>query len=104
MVRALDILMQGRVRRGVVWAMAFSLGIVAIWVIVGTVDFRSEGLVEARLEETRARAQSLARENAVLRLRILELRLGNKETERAAREEHGLIRPDEVLYVFEGHR
>jgi len=103
MIPGLDILSH-RVRRGVVWAMALSLVVVATWVIVGTVDFQSEGLVETRLEETRARAQSLARENAVLRLRILELRLGNKETERAAREEHGLIRPDEVLYVFEGHR
>ena len=103
MLRGLDIISHN-VRKGIVWAMALSLVGVAIWVIVGTVDFQGEALVETHLEETRARAHSLARENSVLRLRILELRLGNKETERAAREEHGLIRPDEVLYVFEGHR
>jgi cell division protein FtsB len=104
MIRSLEKLTQRGVRRGIVWAMALALIVVATWVFMGTVDFRNEGLVEARLEETQARAQALARENAVLRLRILELRLGSKETERAAREEHGLIRPDEVLFVFEGHR
>ena len=104
MIPGLDLITQGSVRKSIVWSMALALVGVAIWVIVGTVDFHSENLVESRLTETRARAQSLARENAVLRLRILELRLGNKETERAAREEHGLIRPNEVLYVFEGHR
>ncbi len=104
MIPGLDLITQGHIRKSVVWAMALALVVVAIWVIAGTVDFHGEGLVEGRLVETRARAQSLARENAVLRLRILELRLGNKETERAAREEHGLIRPNEVLYVFEGHR
>lgn len=104
MIPGLDFLKQGHVRKGAVWALTLALVGVAVWVIVGTVDFQSEGLVESRLEETRARAQNLARENAVLRLRILDLRLGARETERAAREEHGLIRPDEVLYVFEGHR
>ena len=100
----LDIMTRGGVRSGVVWAMTLALVVLASWVVLGTVDFRNEALVEARLEETRALTQTLARENAVLRLRILELRLGAKETERAAREEHGLIRPDEILYVFEGHR
>jgi len=104
MIPGIDIVTHGKIRKTAVWTMALALVIVAIWVVVGTVDFHSEGFVEARLEETRARAQTLARENAVLRLRILELRLGSKETERAAREEHGLVRPDEALYVFEDHR
>ena len=104
MIPGLDIITQGHVRRTMVWALTFVLVFTAIWVIVGSVDFRSEGLVEARLVETRARAQALASENAVLRLRILELRLGTREAERAAREEHGLVRPDEVLYVFEDHQ
>ena len=104
MLFGMDIATQGRIRKGIVWAMALGLVTVAIWVVVGTVDFHSEALVETRLEQTTARTQSLARQNAVLRLRVLELRLGTKETERAAREEHGLIRPNEVLYVFEGHR
>jgi len=91
----------GRIRRGIVWGMALVLVFTALWVITGTVDFRNESEVEARLEETRARAQTLARENALLRLRILDLRLGTRETERAAREEHGLVGPGEVLYVFD---
>lgn len=103
-ISGLDIITQGYVRRAVVWVLTFVLVFTAIWVIAGTVDFRSEGIVNERLVETRARAQALASENAVLRLRVLELRLGTREAERAAREEHGLVRPDEVLYIFEDHQ
>jgi len=104
MFSGLDIAARGRVRKAAVWALTLALLVAAVWVVVGTVDFRSEELVEARLVETRARVQTLARENAVLRLRILELRIGAKGAERTAREEHGLIRGDEVLYVFEDRR
>ncbi len=103
-IPGLDIITQGHVRRGLVWALTFVLVFTAVWVVIGTVDFRNEGIVKDRLVETHARAQALASENAILRLRILELRLGTREAERAAREEHGLVRPDEVLYVFEDHQ
>jgi cell division protein FtsB len=105
MSKLIQLLTHIRIRRAVVWGLTLFLVGLALFVFIGTGDFRREAVVESRLQETRAKVKTLARENALFRLKISDLRIGSKEVERAAREEHGLVKPDEVIYEFPGsHR
>jgi cell division protein FtsB len=82
------------------WTMVLSIIGCAVYFSCSYGGFGREAAVNKRLLETRARTSSLARENAILRLKIQDLRAGNRGLERAARERFGLVLPGEVVYEF----
>lgn len=100
MSRITEIMTNRSLRKGSLWSLALLLIGLAVYVILGTSSNSRAALVEQKLQETRAQVQTLAKDNAVLRMKILDLRLGIKETERAAREEHGMIGQGEIVYQF----
>jgi cell division protein FtsB len=82
------------------WGMVLSIIACAVYFSCSSGSFTREGAVNKRLLETRARTAALARENAILRLKIRDLRAGDRGLERAARERFGLVLPGEVVYEF----
>ena len=85
--------------RVLIWMVVLTIAGIFVWVIVGAQDFHREEQVESDLKSARKRSAYLKQKNAILRKRVIDLK--NKTgIERAAREEHGLVKPGEAVYLF----
>ena len=74
---------------------------VAIFGSRGLLHLRAIALEKGLLAE---RITTLLRENEKLRTRLDRLRTDDRHLERLAREQLGLVRPDEVVFRFRGRR
>lgn len=90
-----------RIEQYFAWFVVMAIIGTAIYASVGQGDYHREALINQKLIETRAGNDKLAKENGLLRLKIHELRYGTKGLERAARERLHLVRPGEVVYIFD---
>ncbi len=90
------------------WSLRLVLA-AAIAVGVGYLPYRAygpEGLgrtwrLQRDLEGLEARNRELSEENHRLRLRVRSLREDKQAVERVARDELGLVRPEDIVFQFE---
>ena len=91
----------GRVRTFFCILLAIGALFLAVFSLVASSQNERLKAIQEKLSRTLEMVEKLKEQNRLLEMRILDLRTGNTMAEKILREELGLIKQDEVLYIFD---
>lgn len=91
-------LMQERQHQLIIWAGVGCFVILSVLAVVSDRGFLDVAEFSRHLEGVERQIQALETENAMLRQQVIGLRHDPHHIEKLAREELGLVRPDEIIF------